>query len=86
MKALGKQKDYGSEQGKTAEHLDEYQYKWLMPYFTDRLELASYGSHSMAVKGVEEALAEAYRRQAEKWGEAARQMREVKQAPAAAET
>lgn len=56
-KALGKQKDYGSEKGKTAEQLNDYQYKWLMPYFTDRLELASYSSHSMAVKGVEEALA-----------------------------
>lgn len=56
-KALGKQKDYGSEKGKTAEQLNDYHYKWLMPYFTDRLELASYGSHSMAVKKVEEALA-----------------------------
>ena len=56
-KVLGKQKDYGSEKGKTAEQLAEYQYKWLMPYFTDRLELASFGSHTMAVKGVEEALA-----------------------------
>lgn len=56
-KALGKQNDYGSEKGKTAEQLNEYQYKWLMPYFTDRLELASYGSHSTALKKVEEALA-----------------------------
>ncbi|MEJ2142816.1 MAG: hypothetical protein P8Y24_10770 [Gammaproteobacteria bacterium] len=56
-KALGKQKDYGSEKGKTADQLSDYQYKWLMPYFTDRLVLAEYGSHSMAVKGVEEALA-----------------------------
>jgi hypothetical protein len=56
-KALGKMQDYGSEKGKTAEQLNDYQYKWLMPYFTDRLELAEYGSHSMAVKGVEAALA-----------------------------
>jgi hypothetical protein len=55
--ALGKQQEYGSEKGKTAEQLNDYQYKWLMPYFNDRLELASYSSHDKAVKGVEESLA-----------------------------
>ena len=55
-KALGKQKDYGSEKGKTAEQLGDYHYKWLMPYFDDRLELAEYSGHSMAVKAVEEAV------------------------------
>ena len=55
-KALGKQKDYGSEKGKSAEQLGDYHYKWLMPYVHDRLELAEYGGHSMAVKAVEEAV------------------------------
>lgn len=36
-KALGSKQDYGSEKGKTASDLKEYQYKWLMPYFHDRL-------------------------------------------------
>lgn len=56
-KALGKQEDYGSKKGKTAKKLNNYQYKWLMPYFDDRLQLADYGSHSMAVKAVEDGLA-----------------------------
>jgi hypothetical protein len=56
-KALGMQKPYGSKKGKTAEKLRDYQYKWLMPYFYDRLELASYSSYDAAVTGVEAALA-----------------------------
>ena len=56
-KALGTQQAYGSEKGNTAEKLRDYQYKWLMPYFYDRLELASYSSYDAAVKGVEAALA-----------------------------
>lgn len=55
--ALGMQKSYGSEKGKTADQLRDYQYKWLMPYFYDRLELASYSSYDAAVNGVEAALA-----------------------------
>lgn len=55
--ALGMQQPYGSKKGKTADKLRDYQYKWLMPYFYDRLELASYSSYDAAVKGVEEALA-----------------------------
>ncbi len=55
--ALGMKQAFGSEEGLTAEKLRNYQYKWLMPYFTDRLELASYGSYDEAVKGVEAALA-----------------------------
>jgi len=54
---LGMQQTYGSEKGKTAEKLRDYQYKWLMPYFYDRLELASYSNYDAAVKGVEAALA-----------------------------
>ncbi len=56
-KALGMEKAYGSEKGKTAEQLRDYQYKWLMPYFYDRLEVASYRNYDTAVKGVEAALA-----------------------------
>ncbi len=56
-KTLGMQKPYGSEKGKTADKLRDYQYKWLMPYFYDRLEVASYRSYDAAIKGVEEALA-----------------------------
>lgn len=55
--ALGMQKSFGSEKGKTADQLRDYQYKWLMPYFYDRLEVASYRSYDKAVKGVEAALA-----------------------------
>lgn len=55
--ALGFKQYFGSEKGLTAEKLRNYQYKWLMPYFTDRLELASYGSYDEAVKAVEAALA-----------------------------
>ncbi len=57
--ALGMIKSYGSKEGLTAEELRNYQYKWLMPYFDDRLELASYASYEDAVKGVEAALAAA---------------------------
>ena len=55
-KALGMQKTFGSEKGKTADQLRDYQYKWLMPYFYDRLEVASYRSYDAAIKGVEAAL------------------------------
>jgi hypothetical protein len=50
--ALGKQKEYGSKKGLTKEELREYHYKWLMPYFDDRLKLASYGSYEEALKAV----------------------------------
>jgi hypothetical protein len=56
-KALGKQKDFGSKKGLSKEELRDYQYKWLMPYFYDRLTLAEYGSYDAAVNGVESALA-----------------------------
>lgn len=54
--ALGDQGDYGPDEGLTAEDLREYQYKWLMPYFTDRLELVSYGNQQVAIEKVEAAL------------------------------
>ena len=55
--ALGFKQYFGSKEGLTADKLRKYQYKWLMPYFTDRLELASYDSYDDAVKAVEAALA-----------------------------
>jgi hypothetical protein len=55
--ALGKQQTYGSKKGLSKEELRDYQYKWLMPYFYDRLNLTSYKSYQEAVNGVEAALA-----------------------------
>ncbi|MDZ7802824.1 hypothetical protein [Thiohalophilus sp.] len=54
--ALGKQQTYGSEKGLTGEDLRDYQYKWLMPYFYDRLNLADYNTYEDAVNGVEAAI------------------------------
>lgn len=50
--ALGNQKVYGPEEGLTKDDLRDYQYKWLMPYFTDPVELASYASQELALKKV----------------------------------
>lgn len=55
--SLGDLGEYGPEVGLTAKKLRDYQYKWLMPYFEDRLELANYGSQSVALTKVESALA-----------------------------
>ena len=55
--ALGDQGAYGPDEGVTAEKLRDYQYKWLMPYFSDRLELADYGNQLIAIKKVEATLA-----------------------------
>ncbi|HKJ75556.1 MAG TPA: hypothetical protein VKA19_15685 [Alphaproteobacteria bacterium] len=55
--ALGYQNAYGPKEGLTADDLEDYHYKWLMPYFTDRLKLASYGNYQDAVQHVEKALA-----------------------------
>ena len=54
--ALGDQGDYGSEKGLTVKKLRDYQYKWLMPYFYDRLRLAQYNSYEEALEKVESAL------------------------------
>ncbi|MDZ7663436.1 hypothetical protein [Thiohalophilus sp.] len=54
--ALGKQQTYGSKKGLSGEDLRDYQYKWLMPYFYDRLNLASYDSYQEAVNRVEAAI------------------------------
>jgi len=55
--ALGAKQTFGSKEGLTAKELQDYHYKWLMPYFDDRLDLASYSSYQTAVKAVETALA-----------------------------
>lgn len=56
-KALGDKGEYGPEEGVTTENLREYQYKWLMPYFDDYLDLADYGNQQIAVEKVEASLA-----------------------------
>lgn len=48
-KALGASSEYGPEDGLTGKDLRDYQYKWLMPYFTDTLDLASYSSQKEAL-------------------------------------
>jgi len=55
--ALGDKGEYGPEDGLTKEDLREYHYKFLMPYFYDRLELASYKSYEQALEKVEQGLA-----------------------------
>ncbi len=55
--ALGDQGEFGPDEGVTAKDLRDYQYKWLMPYFDDRLELANYGNQQIALEKVEAALA-----------------------------
>lgn len=55
-KALGHEKQFGSEKGLTADDLRDYHYKWLMPYFTDRLNLASYYDYKTALKTVDKNL------------------------------
>ena len=55
--ALGDQGEYGPDEGVTAKALRDYQYKWLMPYFDDRHELADFGNQQIAIEKVEAALA-----------------------------
>ncbi|MFV2060614.1 MAG: hypothetical protein ACC653_08000 [Gammaproteobacteria bacterium] len=57
QKTLGMKQAYGSEKGVSVEDLRDYQYKWLMPYFYDRLRLAEYKNYDEAIAGVEQALA-----------------------------
>jgi hypothetical protein len=54
---LGDLGEYGPDAGLAAKKLRDYQYKWLMPYFDNRLELADYGNQKIAVDKVEAALA-----------------------------
>jgi len=55
--ALGDKGEYGPEKGLSAEDLRDYHYKWLMPYFYNRLTLAKYKTYEEAVEKVESALA-----------------------------
>ena len=56
-KALGSQGEFGSGEGLTAKELRKYHYKFMMPYFDDRLELVDYPDFKSAVAAVEAALA-----------------------------
>ncbi len=56
QKTLGMKQSFGSEKGVSTEKLRDYQYKWLMPYFYDRLSLAEYKTNAEALAGVEKAL------------------------------
>jgi len=55
-KALGHEKEFGSKEGLTKKDLRDYHYKWLMPYFDDRLDLAEYSSYDKAMQVVEKNL------------------------------
>ena len=54
---LGSEKEYGPDEGLTKDDLRSYQYKWLMPYFTDLHELGDYGSQESALAEIEKRLA-----------------------------
>lgn len=54
--ALGDKGEYGPEKGLSAEDLREYHYKWLMPYFTDRIELVKYKDYDAAIAAVTKSL------------------------------
>ena len=56
-KALGRKEVFGSKEGLKAGKLRKYHYMIMMPYFTDQVKLASYGSQEEAVKAVETNLA-----------------------------
>ena len=56
-KALGNQGEYGPDKGLSKEDLREYHYKFLMPYFYDRLHLAEHKTHEAAIDAVEKNLA-----------------------------
>ncbi|MBI5204740.1 MAG: hypothetical protein HZA11_07485 [Nitrospirae bacterium] len=56
-KALGKKTEYGAKDGIKASNLRKYHYMVMMPYFTDQVQLASYGSQEDALKTVEANLA-----------------------------
>lgn len=56
-KALGREREFGSKYGQTVFGLRQYHYMPFMPYFTDQVELARYGSQAEAVAAVEAGLA-----------------------------
>lgn len=55
--ALGSIKEYGPEEGLTADDLEGYHYTFGMEYFDEPYDLASYGSYEEAVAAVEKGLA-----------------------------
>lgn len=46
---LGKQTEYGPDEGLSKDDLRDYQYKWMMPYFSDWLALAKYKDQTTAL-------------------------------------
>lgn len=56
-RALGKKQHFGSKEGLSTASLRKYHYMVMMPYFTDQVELASYGSQEEALAALEAALA-----------------------------
>ena len=50
---MGKKSEFGSKEGLKASKLRKYHYMIMMPYFTDQVKLATYGSQEEAVKAVE---------------------------------
>jgi len=55
--ALGAEKEYGPENGLTAEELADYHYTFGMEYFDEPYDLVSYNSYKEAVAAVEKGLA-----------------------------
>jgi len=51
--ALGKTADFGSKNGITASDLQKYHYMVMMPYFEDRVKLATFPSQDEALAAVE---------------------------------
>jgi hypothetical protein len=54
--ALGNQGEYGPEEGLSAKALHDYHYKFLMPYFSDRINLHQYKDQKTALDAVENIL------------------------------
>lgn len=50
--ALGAEKTFGSQEGKTAKSLKKYRYMMMMPYFDDPIELATYANQEAALEAV----------------------------------
>ncbi len=57
QKVLGDEQQYGPASGLSPSDLRDYHYKWLMPYFNDRWDLAKYGSYQEALNAVNAGLA-----------------------------
>lgn len=46
---LGRQTEYGPDEGLSKDELRDYQYKWMMPYFSDWIALAKYKDQTTAL-------------------------------------